>query len=87
MLTEDYKGIVVLFHATRRTLNGSFEPGRYTFVMKDVFALELLVVSLCGLKTHGTGLEKVCTTLPVFDCWVFALRPVQSQSGAIHSLK
>ena len=79
MFAEHHEGIVILFHATRRTLDGGLEPGCYTPVVKDVLTLELLVVPLCRLKTDGTGLEKVCTTLPVFDCWVFALAPVQGQ--------
>jgi len=87
VFAKDHKRVVVLFHPARRTLNGGFEPGRYTLVVKDVFTLELLVVPLGLFKTHSTGLGKVCTTLPVFDCWAFALLPVQRQSGAIHSLK
>ena len=79
VFAKDHEGVVVLFHATRRTLDGRFEPGCYTPVVKDVLALELLVIPLCRLKTDGTGLEKVCTTLPVFDCWVFALGSVQGQ--------
>jgi hypothetical protein len=87
VITKDHEGIIVLFHTTRRTLDGRFEPGCYTLVVKDVFTLEFFVVPLGLLKTHGTGLGKVCTTLPVLDCLLFALRPVQRQSGAIHSLK
>jgi len=87
VLTKDHEGIIVLFHAARRTLNGGFEPGRYTLVVKDVLTLELFVIPFGLLKTHGTGLGKVCTTLPVLDCWMFAFLPVQRQSGAIHSLK
>lgn len=79
MFAKHDERVIILFHATRRTLNGRFEPGCYTPVVKDVLTLEFLVIPLCRLKTDGTGLEKVCTTLPVFDRWVFALAPVQGQ--------
>jgi hypothetical protein len=56
VLSKDDQGVVVLLHATRRTLDRGLEPGRYALVVEDVLALEPLVVPLRRLKTDGTCL-------------------------------
>ena len=87
---KDYQWVVILLHTARWALDGGLEPRHNTPVVKYVLTLEFLCVGPARpnpLKTHGTGLGKVCTTLPVFDGRVFALRPVQCQGGTIHVLK
>jgi hypothetical protein len=61
------KGVVVLFHATLRTLDGRLEPGHDTPGVEHVATPKFLVGSLDLLKTHSTCFGKVCTTPPVFD--------------------
>ena len=54
VLAEDHDRVVVLLHATRRTLDARLEPGRDALVVENVLALELLVGPLRELKTDGT---------------------------------
>ena len=77
MLSKDDQGVVVLLHATRRTLDRGLEPGRDALVVEDVLALEPLVVPLGHLKTDGTCLGEVRTAFSVFDRLLFALRSVE----------
>ena len=77
VLSKDDQGVVVLLHATRRTLDRGLEPGRDALVVEDVLALEPLVVPLRHLKTDGTRLGEVRTAFSVFDRLLFAFRSVE----------
>ena len=77
VLSKDDQGVVVLLHATRRTLDRGLKPGRDALVVEDVLALEPLVVPLRHLKTDGTRLGEMSTAFSVFDRLLFAFRSVE----------
>lgn len=76
MLLKDYYRVVVLFHATLRTLYTSLKPRHNTFGVKYMFALELLSFGFPDLlKTNGTCFGKVCKAFPVLDGFAPAFCP------------
>jgi len=86
VLSEDDERIIILLHATRRTLYRGLEPCRDTPIMKYVFTLELFIGPLRWLKTNSTRVREVRATLAVLDRLLFTLRSIKSHRRAIHYL-
>jgi hypothetical protein len=86
VLSEDDERVVILLHATRRTLYRGLEPCRYAPIVKYMFTLELFIGPLRWLKTNSTRVIEVRSTLAVLDRLLFTLRSVKSHGRAIHYL-
>jgi len=81
VFAEHDDGVIVLFHTTLGTLDARLEPFHNTLGMEHMLTLELLIVPLGLLKTHGTRVGKVYTTHSALDRPRSALLPVALQQG------
>ena len=65
------QGIVILFHATHRTLYVRLEPFHDTFRVEHMFATQLFIGPFCLFEAYSASMNGMHLTLSILDRWTF----------------